>query len=259
MRLVPFSTTTSRPSTWSFTVGIAIPLVERAAAQRAALLADVLQELVPELLREAARRPGRRVSERADRVPLDLIGDGEEDVEIPLLALSGLDLLEDALHPAAPLATGGALAARLVREEARRDPGRAHHAGGVVHDHRRAGPEERARPRQRVEVHGDVDLVAAEHRAGRAARNDPLHRTPAGDAAAVLVDERAERDPHGRFVYARAIDVAAQAVELGPGVPVGADAGEPLPAPLDDVRHAGEGLDVVDHGRAAEESDDGRE
>src|SRR5712671_3790498 len=257
-RFNPFSTVTSRPSTLIFTVAMSRPSMERAALQRAPLLADVLEELVLELFHEAPGGPRRGVSQGADGVALDVVGDGEENPQIPLGPLARLDLPEEPLQPTRSLAAGGALAARLVREETRRDPRRAHHADRVVHDDRGPGAEERARARQRVEVHGDVDLFPAQDRTGGAAWDHRLDRAPAGNAAAVFLDQHAERGPHRRLVDAGLHHVARHSVQLGPGVPLGPDPRAPLPPAPDDVRHAGKGLHVVDHGGAPEEALDRR-
>src|SRR5207248_3656612 len=56
----------------------------------------------------------------------------------------------------------------------------------------------------------------------------------------------------------RADDVARDAEELRPGALLRADRAEPVRAAQHDVRHAGERLDVVDDGRAAEEPVGGR-
>src|SRR6202035_6085082 len=50
-------------------------------------------------------------------------------------------------------------------------------------------------------------------------------------------------------------DVAGDAEELGAGRPRGAGSGEGGAAREHDARHVGEGLDVVDDGRLAEEAD----
>src|SRR5439155_318446 len=104
-----------------------------------------------------------------------------------------------------------------------------------------------------------VDFIAAEDRAGRAAGDDPLHRPAPRDAPTVLVDQLAQGNPHRQLVDTGIVDMAAQAVELGAAVPLGADRAEPLPAALHDVRHARQGLHVVHDGRAAEEPYDRRE
>src|SRR5687768_5693612 len=174
-RLVPFSTSTSRPSTLIFTLAMTRPSMERAAAQRAPLLADVLEELVLEFLHEAPGGPRGRVPQGADGVAFDVVRDGEKDAEIALGALPHLDLPEEPLEPSRPLTARRALSARFVGEETGRDPRRAHHADGVVHDDRSSRTEQRSGARQGVEVHRDVDLLAAQHGTRGPARNDRLH------------------------------------------------------------------------------------
>src|SRR5688572_16260752 len=64
---------------------------------------------------------------------------------------------------------------------------------------------------------------------------------------------------HRRFVRPRALDVAADAIELRPAVFLGSEAREPLGSVEDDERHIAQRLDVVDGGRALVEARDRRE
>src|SRR5262245_31584356 len=111
------------------------------AAVRAAALVDVRLELVPVLVDVAPDRPDREVAERAERPALDAVADPAQEVEIGMLRLAGLDLLEQADHPASPLAARRALAARLVHVELLGPQRELHHAGAVVDDDDRRGAE----------------------------------------------------------------------------------------------------------------------
>src|SRR5207344_3173293 len=94
---------------------------------------------------------------------------------------------------------------------------------------------------------------------GRTAEQDRPDRTSAGHATRHL-DELAERRPELDLVGARTGDVAGQAEELGAGRdPAGADRRIGLAAQLEDERHVGQRLDVVDDGRLAEQPDLDRE
>src|SRR6516225_1988976 len=68
----------------------------------------------------------------------------------------------------------------------------------------------------------------------------------------------AQRNAHLLFHSARSLDVTGNAVELGAGIVLPADAREPSRAPPHDVRHLSNGFDIVDRRRAAVESDIGR-
>src|SRR5438093_1994294 len=125
MTVVPGSTSMSLPSMVSF------GMMSRNVAR---LVGDVVVELAPELRHEGLHGPGRRVPERADRVAGDVAGDVEQRVGVAWDPLAPEDPRDDLLHPAASLATRGALPARLVRVEARDVVDRAYHADGAVHD-----------------------------------------------------------------------------------------------------------------------------
>src|SRR5579883_1067740 len=72
------------------------------------------------------------------------------------------------------------------------------------------------------------------------------------------VDQLPERDAHRLFDVAGPLDVARDAVELGPAVVGPPDAGEPGGSAPADVRHLGNRLNIVDGGRAAVEAHIGR-
>ena len=85
----------------------------------------------------------------------------------------------------------------------------------------------------------------------------PFHTPPPNSS----ISSR-QRDPQRCFVAAGPLDVTAQAVELRPeaagvagivGIGRHADRLEPVDAAVEDVRHAGDGLDVVDDRRLAEQ------
>ena len=70
--------------------------------------------------------------------------------------------------------------------------------------------------------------------------------------AAQVVDQLHQGQAHRGLVDTGPLDVATEAVQLGTAVlGVGADGGKPVSAVLDDRRHAGQGLDVVDRARMA--------
>ena len=81
----------------------------------------------------------------------------------------------------------------------------------------------------------------------------------AAHAAAMGVDQLAQRNAHRLFDRAGPLDVAGNAEQLRAGVVRPADAGEPRGAAPHDVGHDRDALDVVDRGRAAVEAHVGRE
>src|SRR5262249_57192382 len=74
------------------------------------------------------------------------------------------------------------------------------------------------------------------------------------DAGGVLVDDVAEGRADGQLVDVGPDDVPRDAVQLGAGALLRPDPAEPFRPAQDDVRHAREGLDVVDDGGAVEET-----
>ncbi len=210
--------------------------------------ADQGLELLAELLDVADVGADRAVVEGADGGAGAALGHVQDRVEVLLAALSVHDPVRHLVDPAGGLAAGRALPARLVRVEARH-----HHQGLrdrdrlVHHDHAR-GADHGAGRLEAVGVHAHVDLVGGEDRGRRAAGHHRLQAPPVADAAAVVVDERAQGHRHRRLHHARLHHVARHRVEPGPALGLGAEPGEPLGAPVDDVGHRRDGLHVVHDG-----------
>src|SRR5690606_19933880 len=74
---------------------------------------DHVLELVAEMLQKALHRPRRRVAERADRMPLDLLRDADERVEVGARPLAFDDSRQHAIEPPRAFAARRALAARF--------------------------------------------------------------------------------------------------------------------------------------------------
>src|SRR5438270_3203340 len=154
-------------------------VMETASAMRAAAFLHVQEELVTEHADRGDDRARDRRPEGADRRLLrrprepgrDVVADVEEQVEVVVATGTRLDAPQHLLEPAAPLAAGSALPARLVCEEPGDAPRRPHHARGLVHGDDRPGAEHRARLADLVLVEGEVELVGAE----------PVRRRAAGD------------------------------------------------------------------------------
>src|SRR5262249_54884824 len=158
------------------------------------------------------------------------------------------ETLHDLVHPAGPLAAGGALAARLVCEESTDIVQNIDDAGGLVEDGDGGGAEaetaDLARP---VEVERRVELRLGHQSHADAAGDAALGLRSLPDAAAVVLDQIAHGDAERELDAARLVDVPADAVQLRPvaaGVArvlrIGrhADRLEPIHAASDDVRDA---------------------
>ena len=130
----------------------------------------------------------------------------------------------------------------------------------VHHDHRR-----RAEPRlqfaQSVEIHRRIDdLFGGHQRHRRAAGNDCLEVLPAAaNATAVAIDQFLERDRHGLFKSSRLVHMAGNTKQLGALVVVAPERGKPVRAAAKNGRRHRNRFDIVDRGRAAVETDIGRE
>ena len=73
-------------------------------------------------------------------------------------------------------------------------------------------------------------------------------------AAAHVLDDDPQRGPHRHLDQAGVVDFARQSEDLGPLALVGADGRVPIRPAANDPRDVGEGLDVVDEGRQAEQA-----
>ena len=135
-----------------------------------------------------------------------------------------------------------------------------HHAGVLVHDDQAAGSHDRAHRLQRLVVDLDVQVLGRDAPARRPADLHGLERLAAGDAAADVEDDLAQRDAHGHLDEARRwrpCPVRAKTlVPLEFCVPMAEKLSAPSRMMWDDVRH---GLHVVDDGRLLEKARDRRE
>lgn len=203
--------------------------------------------------------PGEGLSQSADGVALDLLGELLEHVDFTLLGVAGFETLHHLKRPLASLAARRALAAALVLVEGGETADGADDIGSLVHDDDGRGSETGLRIFQGVEVH---ELVVTDglgnHGCGGSAGDNSEQVIPAAaDAAAVSVDQLAERDGHFLLDCARVIDVAGDTEELGAGVAFTTEASEPAGAAAHDSGCHGDGLDVG-NGAGATEGADGR-
>src|SRR5579863_7751099 len=142
---LPFTSMLTRSSAITDTRAASGGLRSRSVADHAAAaVIDHVFELVAVVLEKALHRPRRGVTEGTDRMPLDAVGDIEQQAELIAPPLPGQHPLQHAVHPPGTLAARRALTAGLGHVEARDALQHAHHAGGLVQDDRRAGAERRA-------------------------------------------------------------------------------------------------------------------
>src|SRR5580698_2277399 len=87
---------------------------QRLAVRIGGILIDTPLDLWAEMGDEPLDRPGRGVTESADGVPFDLLGDVEQHVNFTLLRAARDHTLHDAPHPSGAFATGRALTTALV-------------------------------------------------------------------------------------------------------------------------------------------------
>ncbi len=202
-------------------------------------------------------RPSRRIAERADRVTFHLIRNLEQQIDLLRIGIARDETFHHAPHPAGALAAGRTLSARLVFIEPRQPRDRLHDIGRTIHHDHGRGAQPGLHVTQTVEIH--QHCVANRLRQQRHRRTAGDHRQQivptAAHAAAMLVDQLAERDTHLLFDVAWLVHVAGYAKELRAGVVRSAKRREPRPAAAQDRRRHRNRLDVVDGRRATIEAD----
>ena len=218
-------------------------------------------QLGPEVTNQALQRPSKRLAQCTNRMALDLLRQLLQHIDLSFPAEALLEAMHDLVGPLGALATRGALATGLMVVELGKAGNGAHDIGRLVHDDDGGGAQAGLRVLEGVEVH---ELVIAgglgQDGRGGAAGDDGLQVVPAAaHAAAVLVDELAQRDRHLLLDGARVVDVTRDAEELGAGVALAPERVEPRRAPPADGRRDRDRFHVG-HGRGtAEEADGGGE
>src|ERR1700687_2381840 len=110
----PWATATAVPSTSRFNI-----LVSDIAGNQTLLVIDVILELVAKMLDEALDRQRGGVAQRAYGAAGDVVGHGDQQVEVFVPALPVLDAVHHAPQPSGPLAAWRALTAGLLEIEIR--------------------------------------------------------------------------------------------------------------------------------------------
>ncbi len=161
------------------------------------------------------------------------------------------DFLVEILELGQAFPAGGALAAGLGVEEADEVAGHIHHAAGAVHDDHAAGAHDGTHLLEAVVIHRQVKELLRDATPRGAAGLHCLEGVAVADAAAQVEDDLPQGHPHGHFHQTRVVHRAHQRKDLGALAVGRAHGGVPLGPQVDDVRHVGPGLDVVDDGREA--------
>src|SRR6202162_2406091 len=137
--VLPLGTATALPSTSRFNI-----LVSDIARDQTLLVIDVVLELAAKMLDEALDRQRCGIAQRANGAAGDVVGHGEQQVEVFVPALPVLDAVDHAPQPSGSLPAWRALAAGLLEIEIREAQERSHHAARLVHDDHRARSEHRS-------------------------------------------------------------------------------------------------------------------
>jgi hypothetical protein len=198
---------------------------------------DSCLKLGPEVSDQTLDGPSESLTESANGVSLNLLGELLHHVNLTLASSSLLEAVHDLLGPLGALATRGALPARLVVVELAETGDGTDNVGELV-----------------------VADLPGKDGSGRATRNDSLEVVPAtNDTTAVLVNKLTERDGHLLLDGARVVDVTRDTEELGASVTLTAELVEPVGTTADDRRGDSDSLDVGDSGRASEYTNGSRE
>src|SRR5215813_15591844 len=229
MRLVPSGTSTGWP--------LMVSLGMRVAP-------DEVFELRTVLLDVADVGTDGAVVERADGRARAALRHVEDGIEVFLATLPLHDAPGHLVDPARRLGARRALTTALVGVEAR-----DHHEGlgdghGLVHHDDPGGADHGALRLGPVGVHGDVDLVGREDGGGGAAGHHALQLATTANAAAVVVDQLAERHRDGRLDDTGLLHVSGHGVDPRAALALRAEPGKPLRATVHDVRDGHDGFDV---------------
>jgi hypothetical protein len=146
---------------------------EGSVAQLLLVLLDAGLQLGAEVTDQTLDGPGEGLTQSANSVTLNLLGELLEHVDLTLAGVANLHALHHLLGPLATLTAGGALTARLVAVERGETGDSAHNVGGLIHDDDGGGTQTSLGVLKGVEVH---KLVV-----GDRLRNNGSRRTAGND------------------------------------------------------------------------------
>lgn len=219
---------------------------------------DVMLEFIPKMGNGRAGRVDQGRAHRAEGAPVDAIGQFQGALHVARRALTVFQPVEGFVQAGRAHPTGDAASARFVGEKFGQAAGGFDHAGRFIHHYHSTSSQFGTSLFQGFEGHRHIQRVGRQHRRGGPAGDDGLDAPFALDSARVFVDDFAQGHAERQFVVAGALDMPADRENLGAFALGGADACEPLRAARDDVRDAGQGLDVVNQGWQAEQPRLGR-
>lgn len=110
-----FSSLHARGNEHALLASVVLPATgQRLATAALCVLSNSRLKLGPEVPDQTLDGPGESLAKSADGVALDLLGELLHHVDLALASGTGLEAVHDLLSPLGTLATGSALAARLV-------------------------------------------------------------------------------------------------------------------------------------------------
>src|SRR5260370_1234269 len=132
------------------------------------------------------------------------------------------------------------------------------HASGLIHDDHAAGTGHASCSHEGVEIHGNIDLIGHQNLRRDATGNDSLELAAITHTTGTF-DEMPQGYTHGLFVDAGPHHMPAHAEKPCAALTVGTHAGKALGSLAQNVWDTGQGLHIVDDGRAREETRNGWE
>ncbi|OPZ97152.1 MAG: hypothetical protein BWY71_01708 [Planctomycetes bacterium ADurb.Bin412] len=221
-----------------------------------------------EPVESAEDRIGSGLPQTAQRGGLDGLGqlpqlhhalEPQEGIGVVLPAARAGNGLENLEHPLGALAAGNALPTAFRLDKFHEEFGQIDHAGIFIEDDQPAGTHNSANGLYRLVVNFDIQTVFGDAATGRSADLYAFAAFAIGNSAADIIDHLLEGSSHRDFDQAGTFDHAGEGEDFGAFAGFGAHGTEPIGAAFDNQGQVGQGLDVVDNGRLAEEALNRRE
>ena len=216
---------------------------------------------ITELPDKTLDRPGGGVSQGADSMAFNLIGEFLKHVDFSEISISVLDTGKNIDHPAGALTARRALSATFVFVELAESENTVDDINRVIHDDDGSSAEAGAFFLEGIEVHEDILANSAgEHGHRGASGNNGLQVVPAADdPTAMAVDEFPEGDAHFLLNSTGVINVPGDTEEFSSVVILSTEGREPVTASAHNSRANRNSFDVGDSRGAAPEPGIGRE
>src|SRR5882724_3474479 len=205
-------------------------------------------KLFTKLLHDRNRGHGRRVAQRTESTPQHVFRKILNVVDVFLDAATRVKAVQRLLQPVRAFAAGNTPATTLVLVELHDVLRETYHTGGIVDHDDAAGTEHGASLGDAIKIHRDVDFVGSQNRGRRSARHDSLNLFAARNAAAHFVNHLPQAVTKRQFVDAGFVHMAAEAEEAYAAVLGCSVVSKLLSAVEQNVRRAGERLNIIDDG-----------